>query len=97
MQTIKKNFFLPCRLPFKCVRLIFIASLTLISILSSLQLIKQYLNEKNIVIQSSESLHCYIEFAEDRITLDLPNGELVSGNWKLKSDVHPVEVRYISL
>ncbi len=53
---------------------------TIYKICSSLQLIKDYFCEKDIVIQSSESLSCPIEFAEDRVTLDFPNGEFVSGN-----------------
>ncbi len=58
----------------------------------SLQLIKKYFCENSIEIQSSESLHFLVEFAEDRIILDFPNMELISGNWKLKPGVHP-EVR----
>ncbi len=41
-------------------------------------------------------IDCPIEFTEDRITLDFPYEEFVSGNWKLKPDVHPVEVRYLA-
>ncbi len=53
----------------------------------------KYFCEKNIVIRSSESLDYPIQFVEDRITLDFPNEEFVSGNWKLEPAVPPV-VRY---